>query len=166
MKACGKNCTDRIWGGSVRNRKNPLHRWQWGVIVVEASDDRGCAGIDRTVYIWFPYRWKWAWCDGFSVWCCRPGCKGPSFDWWHLSAVFLRNSNKSFSTLCAHENIDVKFYNSIELNNIYHVNYRMHDKYIMLFGRFSFFYLKYRTYVCIMITRTHVYGKGVFDGTG
>ena len=35
--------------------------------------------------------------------------------------IFLRNSNKSFSTLCAHENIDVKFYNPIELTNIYHV---------------------------------------------
>lgn len=49
--------------------------------------------------------------------------------------IFLRNSNKSFSTLCAHENIDVKFYNPITLNNIYHVNYRMHDKYILVDGR-------------------------------
>ena len=37
--------------------------------------------------------------------------------------------------MCAHENIDVKFYNPIELNNIYHVNYRMHDKYIMVDDR-------------------------------
>lgn len=75
---------------------------------------------------------------------------------------FLRNRNKSFSTLCAHENIDVKFYNPIELNNIYHVNYRMHDKYIMLFGRFSFFLLEIQN-VCLYNDNTNTcLRKGCF----
>ncbi|MGN0354700.1 MAG: phosphatidylserine/phosphatidylglycerophosphate/cardiolipin synthase family protein [Muricoprocola sp.] len=47
---------------------------------------------------------------------------------------YLRN-NESFDSFCTHENIEVKIYNPITLRNIYHVNYRMHDKYIMIDDR-------------------------------
>jgi len=48
--------------------------------------------------------------------------------------IYLWN-NDSFHSLCVHENIEVRFYNPITLRNIYAVNYRMHDKYILIDDR-------------------------------
>lgn len=45
--------------------------------------------------------------------------------------VFL-NNNDTFDAFSMHENIEVRFYNPILLKNIYRVNYRMHDKYLMI----------------------------------
>lgn len=45
--------------------------------------------------------------------------------------LYLRG-NESFDALCGHENIEVKFYNPIKLRSLYDLNYRMHDKYIMI----------------------------------
>lgn len=44
---------------------------------------------------------------------------------------FLRD-NPVFNALAAHENVDVKFYNPIRWDNLYRVNYRMHDKYLII----------------------------------
>lgn len=48
--------------------------------------------------------------------------------------IYLRNDN-TFYALCAHENIEARFYNPVNLKNIYRANYRMHDKYIMVDDR-------------------------------
>ena len=45
--------------------------------------------------------------------------------------AFLQDSDV-FNALCAHENVDARYYNPVNLQNIYRVNYRMHDKYIMI----------------------------------
>lgn len=45
--------------------------------------------------------------------------------------VFLGRS-KAFKALCAHENIEVRAYNPINLRNLYAINYRMHDKYMLI----------------------------------
>lgn len=45
--------------------------------------------------------------------------------------VQLGNSDL-FHVLCAHENIEVKSYNTVDLKNIFHENYRMHDKYLII----------------------------------
>lgn len=45
--------------------------------------------------------------------------------------VYLRD-NTSFYALCAHENVEARIYNPVNLYNIYNLNYRMHDKYIMV----------------------------------
>lgn len=45
--------------------------------------------------------------------------------------VQLGNSDL-FRVLCAHENIEVRSYNTVELKNIFHENYRMHDKYLII----------------------------------
>ncbi len=44
---------------------------------------------------------------------------------------YLRN-NESFDSLCAHENVEAGIYNPVGLRNIYDLNYRMHDKYILV----------------------------------
>lgn len=44
--------------------------------------------------------------------------------------LFLRN-DAAFRSLCAHENVEARFYNPVALKNSYRVNYRMHDKYIL-----------------------------------
>lgn len=44
---------------------------------------------------------------------------------------FLRDSNV-FRALCAHKNIEARVYNPIQLKNIFNINYRMHDKYLMV----------------------------------
>ncbi|MDO4459163.1 MAG: phospholipase D family protein [Clostridia bacterium] len=46
--------------------------------------------------------------------------------------VFLRK-DKSFLSFCNHNNIEVRFYNSV--SHIYSINYRMHDKYILVDDR-------------------------------
>lgn len=46
--------------------------------------------------------------------------------------ILYLDDNASFQALCAHENIEVRFYNPVNLKNIYKVNYRMHDKYLMV----------------------------------
>jgi len=48
--------------------------------------------------------------------------------------IFLRG-NDTFYTLCEHENVDARLYNPISLVNILDVNYRMHDKYLMIDDR-------------------------------
>lgn len=45
--------------------------------------------------------------------------------------IYLDRSD-TFHALCVHENIEVKFYNPLSLTNIYRVNYRMHDKYLII----------------------------------
>lgn len=45
--------------------------------------------------------------------------------------LFLKDSD-TFQALCTHSNIEVRFYNPVNLENIYKVNYRMHDKYLMI----------------------------------
>ncbi len=45
--------------------------------------------------------------------------------------IYLRE-NDTFYALCAHENVEVRIYNPINIKTIYDVNYRMHDKYIMV----------------------------------
>ncbi len=45
--------------------------------------------------------------------------------------VYLSGSD-TFHALCAHENVEVRFYNPISLKYIYRVNYRMHDKYLII----------------------------------
>lgn len=45
--------------------------------------------------------------------------------------LYLDRSN-TFHALCAHENVEVRFYNPLSLKNIYKVNYRMHDKYLII----------------------------------
>lgn len=42
------------------------------------------------------------------------------------------NKSDTFHALCAHENVEVRFYNPLNLKNIYKVNYRMHDKYLII----------------------------------
>lgn len=44
---------------------------------------------------------------------------------------FLRD-NAVFNALVSHENVEVKFYNPIRLANLHKVNYRMHDKYLII----------------------------------
>ncbi|MDD7209951.1 MAG: phosphatidylserine/phosphatidylglycerophosphate/cardiolipin synthase family protein [Lachnospiraceae bacterium] len=44
---------------------------------------------------------------------------------------FLRGSTE-FSTLASHENVEAGIYNPISLKNIFRLNYRMHDKYLMI----------------------------------
>ncbi len=48
--------------------------------------------------------------------------------------LFLRSS-PVFQALCAHENVDARFYNTPNLKNIWRANYRMHDKYILIDDR-------------------------------
>ena len=48
--------------------------------------------------------------------------------------MFLGN-NTAFKALCAHENIEVRTYNPISLKNVYAINYRMHDKYMIVDDR-------------------------------
>lgn len=45
--------------------------------------------------------------------------------------AFLQNSD-TFNALCAHENIEARYYNPVNPGNIYRVNYRMHDKYLIV----------------------------------
>ena len=45
--------------------------------------------------------------------------------------LYLDKSD-TFHALCAHENIEVRFYNPLNFINIYKVNYRMHDKYLII----------------------------------
>lgn len=45
--------------------------------------------------------------------------------------VYLRD-NEAFYALCAHKKVEARIYNPISIRNIYNVNYRMHDKYIMI----------------------------------
>ena len=45
--------------------------------------------------------------------------------------LYLDRSD-TFHALCAHENVEVRFYNPLSLKNIYKVNYRMHDKYLII----------------------------------
>ncbi len=45
--------------------------------------------------------------------------------------LFMKGSD-TFNALCAHENVDARYYNPVNLKNIYRVNYRMHDKYMMI----------------------------------
>ena len=45
--------------------------------------------------------------------------------------IYLDRSD-TFHAICAHENIEVRFYNPLSLTNIYRVNYRMHDKYLII----------------------------------
>lgn len=42
------------------------------------------------------------------------------------------NKSDTFHSLCAHENVEARFYNPLNLKNIYKVNYRMHDKYLII----------------------------------
>lgn len=42
------------------------------------------------------------------------------------------NKSDTFYALCAHENVEARFYNPLNLKNIYKVNYRMHDKYLII----------------------------------
>ena len=48
--------------------------------------------------------------------------------------LYLKDS-EVFRALCEHENVEARFYNPISLKNIYKVNYRMHDKYIIADNR-------------------------------
>lgn len=41
----------------------------------------------------------------------------------------------AFNALCSHENVDARYYNPVNLRNIYRLNYRMHDKYLMIDDR-------------------------------
>lgn len=45
--------------------------------------------------------------------------------------VFLHR-NELFLTLAAHENIEIRIYNPITLSGLFRVNYRMHDKYLIV----------------------------------
>lgn len=45
--------------------------------------------------------------------------------------LFLQNEER-FDTFSQHENIEVRFYNPISFRNSYRLNYRMHDKYLMI----------------------------------
>lgn len=42
------------------------------------------------------------------------------------------NNSKDFKALTCHENIEVKFYNPINLAKFYSINYRLHDKYFII----------------------------------
>ena len=44
-------------------------------------------------------------------------------------------NNTAFKALCAHENIEARTYNPISLKNVYAINYRMHDKYMIIDDR-------------------------------
>lgn len=46
-------------------------------------------------------------------------------------AVFS-DPNHVFNTLGAHENVEIRIYNPVRLKNIYRLNYRMHDKYLIV----------------------------------
>jgi len=48
---------------------------------------------------------------------------------------FYLKDSELFHALCSHENVDARFYNPIRLKNIYKVNYRMHDKYLIIDNR-------------------------------
>lgn len=45
--------------------------------------------------------------------------------------LYLRDS-ELFQALCAHENVEARFYNVPDLKNVWRLNYRMHDKYILI----------------------------------
>ena len=45
--------------------------------------------------------------------------------------LFL-DGNKLFQALSAHENVEVRIYNPITVTNLFRLNYRMHDKYIIV----------------------------------
>ena len=45
--------------------------------------------------------------------------------------LFL-DSNKLFQALSAHENVEVRIYNPITVTNLFRLNYRMHDKYLIV----------------------------------
>lgn len=44
--------------------------------------------------------------------------------------LYLRDD--TFYAFCSHENVEVKLYNPITFKGIYNINYRMHDKYLMV----------------------------------
>lgn len=48
--------------------------------------------------------------------------------------MFLKNCD-AFDALCMHENVDARFYNKVNLRNSYRLNYRLHDKYILVDDR-------------------------------
>lgn len=45
--------------------------------------------------------------------------------------LFL-DGNKLFQALSAHENVEVRIYNPITIGNLFRLNYRMHDKYVIV----------------------------------
>lgn len=45
--------------------------------------------------------------------------------------LFL-DGNKLFQALSAHENVEVRIYNPITVSNLFRLNYRMHDKYLIV----------------------------------
>lgn len=45
--------------------------------------------------------------------------------------MYLRDS-EPFQALCAHKNVEAGFYNVPDLKNVWRLNYRMHDKYILI----------------------------------
>lgn len=49
-----------------------------------------------------------------------------------LNRLIRLGNSDSFRVLCVHENIEVRSYNTVELKNIFHENYRMHDKYLII----------------------------------
>lgn len=49
-----------------------------------------------------------------------------------LNRLIQLGKSDLFRTLCVHENIEVRSYNTVELKNIFHENYRMHDKYLII----------------------------------
>ncbi|MCD8023715.1 MAG: phospholipase D family protein [Lachnospiraceae bacterium] len=48
-----------------------------------------------------------------------------------LKGEFKIEDSDFFQTLIAHENVEAKFYNPFQLTNLWTVNYRMHDKYLI-----------------------------------
>ncbi|MGN0298072.1 MAG: phosphatidylserine/phosphatidylglycerophosphate/cardiolipin synthase family protein [Lachnospiraceae bacterium] len=49
-----------------------------------------------------------------------------------IDQILYLSQNDTFNALCAHENVEARFYNVPNLRNILKVNYRMHDKYLMI----------------------------------
>jgi len=47
----------------------------------------------------------------------------------------MLKGNDTFDALISHENVEARFYNPITLSHIYAVNYRMHDKYLIVDDR-------------------------------
>lgn len=45
--------------------------------------------------------------------------------------IYLKDCD-IFKTLCQHQNVEARFYNPVRISNIYKLNYRMHDKYIII----------------------------------
>lgn len=42
------------------------------------------------------------------------------------------NDSQNFTALCLHENIEVKYYNPFQFTALWKVNYRLHDKYLVI----------------------------------